>query len=127
MDGAGFVREGKQRFHLFSFWDALPDQVTLVLDVHNYEKAAFRHIIPAEVGAEIKQDGLWLEIVHLAEGHHDGWSSVNGFNGEAKDAGSTSEVLFEMTGNRRSRRRKQIDGDLDRWLIVSVRPRVCIF
>lgn len=77
----------------------MPKSVSLVLDVYNYEDSDFRVQLPAEEGASVEQDGTLVEILHLAAGHHVGWSSRDGFHGDAKSIDSSCEVLFQLTGN----------------------------
>ncbi|MCA9016874.1 MAG: M56 family metallopeptidase, partial [Planctomycetaceae bacterium] len=98
--GAGFTWSDQSRFHLFSLWEKLPDTVDLVLKVFNYDSTDFRYQVPAAVGSTVQHAGSSIEITYLGAGNHNGWSSNSGFYGEAQSLENTSEIIFNITGNR---------------------------
>lgn len=98
--GAGFTWTDQSRFHLFSLWEKLPDKVDLVLKVINYDSDDFRYQIPAAIGSTVQHAGSSFAITYLGAGNHNGWSSNSGFHGEAQGLENTSEIIFQITGNR---------------------------
>ncbi len=108
--GSGAIHDSSGRLRLFSFGAPLPASVSLVLDVYDYRESDFRQQLPAELGAEIKQDGTLVEILHLAAGSHEGWSSFAGFHGDAKSINSSCELLLKLTGN------AQLKGSM--WVVL---------
>ena len=99
-NGAGFVVANKNRIHLFSLWDKLPDSVSLVLKVYNYKESDFRHELSADpnVDVEIEQGKNLFIIDYLGAGRHQGWSSIDGFAGDPELVDSVSEALFGIYG-----------------------------
>lgn len=104
-NGAGFVRTNKHRIELFSIGDKLPDSVSLVLTVHNYKESDFRHEFSADPNddVEVEQGDNVLSIDYLAAGNHIGWSSRDGFVGEAESIDTISEVIFRIEGQGRQK------------------------
>lgn len=96
--GAGYSWTDQNRFHLFSLWNPLPDTVDLVLQVYNHNANDYRFEIPPQVGASVEQAGVTFKIKYLGAGNHIGWSSKNGFYGEAQSLENTSEVIFDISG-----------------------------
>ena len=98
--GAGFVVAFKNRIHLFSLWDKLPDSVSLVLKVHNYKDADFRHVLSADPDdeVEVEQGDNFVSIDYLGAGQHDSWSSNTGFVGDPKSVDTLSEAIFRIEG-----------------------------
>ncbi|QDU11053.1 M56 family metallopeptidase [Gimesia aquarii] len=101
--GAGFTWTDKSNIHLFSIWDTLPNIVDLVLKVYNYDENIFRYKIQPKVGATAQHAGASFKITHLTAGNHSGWSSRDGFYGEAQSLSSTSEMIVDITGSKQSR------------------------
>lgn len=101
--GAGFTWTDKWNFRLFSIWDTLPDTVDLVLKVYNYDENIFRYKIQPKVGATAQHSGASFKITYLSAGNHIGWSSRDGFYGEAQNTSSTSEMIIDITGSKQTR------------------------
>ena len=99
-NGAGFVVANKNRIHLFSLWEKLPDRVSLVLKVHNYKQTDFRHQVSAdpEENVEIEQGNNLFSIDYLGAGTHPSWSSEIGFEGTPKSIDTLSETVFRIGG-----------------------------
>ena len=104
-NGAGFVRANKNRIHLFSMWDKLPDSVSLVLTVYNYKESDFRHEFSADPDdtVEVEQGDNFLSIEYLGAGQHDGWRSNGGFVGPPKSVDTVSEAIFRIDGPSRQK------------------------
>ena len=100
---AGLKPVGNRRFHLFSFWQTLPETVDLVLDVYPYQKGSFRYVLAPTIGARAAHGSLSVKITHLAAGNHVGWSSIDGFRGEPQAVDTSSEVIIDLSGNSTTR------------------------
>jgi beta-lactamase regulating signal transducer with metallopeptidase domain len=100
---AGLKPVGNRRFHLFSFWQTLPETVDLVLDVYPYQKGSFRYVLAPTIGARAAHGLLSVKITHLAAGQHVGWSSIDGFRGEPQAVDTSSEVIIDFSGNATTR------------------------
>lgn len=86
----------KNRFHLFSLIEDLPEEVDLVLKVRNYPSSALRMMIPVAATGNYEKQGVTFYNEYLGAGQHEGWSSTSGFYQEAKMLDSLSEMLFKI-------------------------------
>ncbi|MDB5338144.1 MAG: hypothetical protein JWN70_3763 [Planctomycetaceae bacterium] len=93
---AGVKVVDKTRFHLYSLAVKLPEEVDLVLTVHNHPAGSLRMIIPVAAKGDYTQDGVRFIVDYLGAGEHDGWSSKDGFYKDAKNLNFLSEMLYRI-------------------------------